>query len=736
MKILISGGTKTRNIIAALEEKYSSSGMDFIATPYIEEIPDIFQRGEYFDRAIIIEQCWTHDNPSTTEQQIRRKINEFALDMASRNLNNTSFVFLTQEESQATIVYEESLPIQADSIIVVKKPTYYVRFFQFLVTAEFSEFPDEIVYKDIPEEEDEPEEEGEDTTEPSYDTGNPNLDFEDEKSPNRLRIDTGSTPDDIPGEEEWDLGVGGDPWDADIGDDFWGEAPTPDQDQGQGDQAEPMEPMEPEWPHTPEWEADSSWEGVDQELEGDLGFEFGGDPELEIGPEFESDQGLGVGQEEVTPDEWTENPSWTDEGGAWEEPIQSIEAEGLPVGEEGPIPSEPYDAWSLGEQRSDDLPDFSGESEQEIDPFSDPEFKSPDEEYIDGQDYVEPVDNIEPALPDDSDYQDTSAEDMPGFDQADYENDSSEIINADSPFKDSDYESDRAKKPKINRKALKNNLVKATFDAFASRGNSILVTGCGGCGTSTIAMNLANTICNMGYNVLLVDMDTKHKTQSYISREHYDSLDPDTSAVISAVNSATGMTAHEAIVRQGYHLLTMGMASDERDPADSFNADRLSRFANLAKTSENFVIYDVPFESASTSLNTLLITCDNLVINVDASNWGVVKTMLSICNIDDDDIRDIIFNKGQLLFNRYRGLHRVLGKKVRNAVDITKAMDKHVIELIGEDPGNYFADMHICGIIQDDPNFEDGWFNNSQYSDTPKGNALFLELLKNIVLHT
>lgn len=125
---------------------------------------------------------------------------------------------------------------------------------------------------------------------------------------------------------------------------------------------------------------------------------------------------------------------------------------------------------------------------------------------------------------------------------------------------------------------------------------------------------------------------------------------------------------------------------------------------------------------------------DNLVLVADASNWGITKLMLNVCNISLDDMQDTIFSRAQLVFNRYRNLTKLLGKKVRTGVDITKVVDMKVQELIGEDPGFHFEDLHIAGIINDDPEIENGWFDSVQYSDTHKGQAIFLELLEHIVL--
>ena len=282
---------------------------------------------------------------------------------------------------------------------------------------------------------------------------------------------------------------------------------------------------------------------------------------------------------------------------------------------------------------------------------------------------------------------------------------------------------------------MNNKQIKATFDAFAARGNSIVVTGCGGCGTSTVAFNLANTICNLGYTVLLVDMDTVNKAQSYMSRDAYEAITVDDASVMSAVNSSHGISAHVAVIRQGFHLLTMGMGSDTKKPDEAFVKDKVIRFVNSAKASHNFIIYDVPFEYAVGHLEGVLFGADNVVLTIDASNWGVSKALLHMCNIGNDDIEENLFNRTQLLFNRCGSLSKVLGRKIRKITDIPKIMDRKLYELAGN-TGYSFERLHICGCIKDSSKFEAGWFDDVQYSDTKDGFEEFVEILRNIVLHT
>ena len=240
----------------------------------------------------------------------------------------------------------------------------------------------------------------------------------------------------------------------------------------------------------------------------------------------------------------------------------------------------------------------------------------------------------------------------------------------------------------------------------------------------------------MGYTVLLVDLDTVNKAQSYISKEHYDAVEVDGASIMAAVNSNSGINAYISIIRQGFHLLTMGMASDSKKPEEAFKKDKLARFINMAKSSHNFVIYDVPFDAATHHLDQVIYTADNIILTIDYSNWGVSKTLLAMCNIGSDDMEETLFSRSQIIFNRYRPIKRILGKRLKKPTDVTDIMDTKLIELIGEDPGYAFSNLHICGSIPYDPNFENGWFAEEQYSDTKKGNDLFVQLLKNIVLHT
>ena len=152
------------------------------------------------------------------------------------------------------------------------------------------------------------------------------------------------------------------------------------------------------------------------------------------------------------------------------------------------------------------------------------------------------------------------------------------------------------------------------------------------------------------------------------------------------------------------------------------------------KTTHHFVVYDMPFDVATDFAEDISYNADNIALIVDSSNWGITKTMLAVGNIASDEMQDNMFHRAQFVFNKYKGLNKVFGRKVRSALDITRAMDRKMLELIGEDVGYYFANMHIAGVVNDDNIVEQSWYANKPYSETPPGQKIFTDLLCNIVL--
>lgn len=278
------------------------------------------------------------------------------------------------------------------------------------------------------------------------------------------------------------------------------------------------------------------------------------------------------------------------------------------------------------------------------------------------------------------------------------------------------------------------NKVRDKLRPFAARGTAIAVTGFGGSGTSTVAYGLANILCQLGYSILLVDFDVNGRTQSYITRSCYDAVDPESANIMAAVNSTTGIDRQLSIVKEGFHLLTMGLGADVRPIEEMIKKEKLNRFFNTVKNKHQFVIYDLPFDYATGYCSEITYNCDNIVMVTDSSTWGLGKMMLDVCNISSEDMQDTMFNRGQVVFNKFRNMKKLFGHPFRSAYEMLSILDRQVVELVG-DVGLHFSTMKVSGIIHDDPSIEDTYFTENNYSDTRKGQNIFLELVQNIVLN-
>lgn len=584
MKVLISGGEKTQNIVDALHRKYENSGVDFIVVQYIDDIEEVFTRGEYIDRMLLIEQSWTHDFSNDNDRVVRQRINKFIEGINTRRVTGVQYIFLAQTEQMAELVSEEIIQIQDDSIILIKEPKYTVGFFASIITAEFNQLPDNIVYK------------------PQI--GLPQENIKQKTEPN--------TSDIVP---------------TSLWQDNFSDAPNEE----------------------------------DRKLLSGL---FDNSDFSSIEPEI------------------TDVTDVTDVIGVTDTPE---------ISEFHDVPVE--------ESTSSNLPEIS-------------EFQDNNNTSTNGYlDLNLMLGNI---------YTDNSI--------------NRGIANTYTKITDGVKNKDKVLPAENKRPVIDNAQLKASLDAIAARGNSMVLTGCGGCGVSTIAYNLANVIYHLGYTVLLVDMDTIGRTQHYISKDNYDSTDAHSNNLVEAFSTTTGIDAHVGIAREGFRILTIGIGSDVISLDRFLKDNRIARFVNMTRSNYNFVIYDIPFKDAVGVAGEITAMADNVVFVIDSSNWGITKSMLQLSNIESDDMEDIIFNKMQIVYNKFRGIKKVMGKRVKSIEDIAKVIDDKIFELSGLNTGYYFQSISVSGVIKYDESFENGWYNTEQYSDSPKGQQEFIKLLYNILL--
>ena len=893
MKVLLSGGKKTNNIVTGIQKSFTTSGDEFVVIEYLDDIMDMFSRGEYFDKALIAEQSITRDGMITDEMQIRQRVNKFANDISAKNSKN-NYIFLSQSKEICGMIYDEILPIAHESAVVFMEPPYKATFFKELIIREASEIPSDWIYEPeitLPENTDLGlvEDDGNSdesmadmglemdlpdmTTDNIFDGDLGGFDFGDDENNVNIDInegtdtgiennmsDNGDSPVDYNDGDMWSENggsidnvnsgenvSGADAFGTGDGFDNFGDSNTgfDNTDNGNWDstnefgdtgnfdesnwfngasaglsddetiETDEMDPISQssELPDYTEQQNNNGFvnandfdsNGFDNNGFDNNGFDNANDFDNQQFDNVNDDYSNNNGIYDNNMDNMGQNMGGMDNMGDMNNMEHNMDdMNGMydnnmdNMGQN--INNDMYDNNDMYNQQqtmNDDMYDtnannngFGGDMygdvpEQNVENnngFGGDMYggesnyqKSMENSMYDGNPsgfggdmYDDNQNNANMAgavgaglaagavgagalmnnMQNQQQKQPTKKRGLRGLlgknrlsqqqqqmqqQQQQYQNMVGQLNSA-QPVDSWQQEQAMVNTANVKKSKVNVNTIKEQLKPFASRGNSIVVTGCGGCGTSVVAYNLANILNQLGYTVLLVDMDTEGRTQSYISKTNYDSMEPDGANLMSAVNSSNGISAQESIVKQGFHLLTMGLGTDTAPVSELLHKEKLSRFVNLAKTSHNFVIYDIPFNSATGFLSEITYMTDNLVLVADASNWGITKMMLNVCNISVDDMQDTIFSRAQLVFNRYRNLTKVLGKKVRTGVDITKVIDMKVQELIGEDPGFHFEDLHIAGIINDDPDIENGWFENLQYSDTAKGQAIFLELVEHIVL--
>lgn len=685
MRVLISGGLKTQNIVTGLEKKFSSGGIEFIIVPYIDEIESIFSRGEYYDRALIIEPSWTQEYTDRDPMSIRNRINDFAIMAKERGLKGLNYVFLSQSEEMADIVNEEILLIKSVSINVVKAPRYSVNFFASLVSTSFEQFPDNIVYNPIIEV-------PEDVEETKVEVPKETYSAEEIDDISRELFDVEESH--APGLNDYSRGV-------DVVRET--ERVVKQEAEVEEDDTDDFQSLFDELENI----AIEDDVAVEEEEEEDP-FRFSGDL-----PEFNGDsfeESLNLEEIDIEEDVSIDNELGNLEG----------------------IEDEPFDTPMEfeTERESGELPSF--EDEQYRTSGELPSFDIPVNDTLDRQEFE---DTSEVNTIDDSLYEDNTPKKQDFSIGVNKEED----YTSSTAFDESYYKEDKQEEleePVTNRLDMKNlDNVKHILDAFANRGNSIVVTGAGGCGTSTVAYNLANTINNLGYTVLLVDMDTENKTQSFISKDNYNCVEIDGANLMQALKTSAGINTYVSIVKPGFRLLTMGLGGDIVPLEKMIQTQKLNRFINAAKSNHQFVIYDIPFKNAVGCVGDVSFMADNLVIVSDCSSWGLTKTLSHIGNIENEDLQDIFFCKGQLLFNRVRqDTTKLLGKKVKSFNKIPYAMDSKLKDLLGAEPPYRFSDMHVCGGLGVINSLEGYWYESKQYSDTEEGFKVFTEILVKTVL--
>lgn len=793
MRVLLCGGSKTNNIIDIIKPRFKQGGVDFVAETNITNIESLFNRGDYFDRAILLEQCWTFNGKSTDELEIRGTLSDFIASVSTKTARDTTFIFVATSEEMAKIVSEETIEIAAQCVVLLQTHTYTAKFFTKTIVTPIDSFPESWLF-DISKMKSNTVEEEESiiySSEHSHDSSDSGkllepvkeLDFditkvvdnskkesEAESEPVKLDVDTIHDFDEA-FEDDFETSQSMTDFDN-LEDTFKEEQDTESNNESTSSSEEYNfnfdNSFNNELLHQEETAEEDNTIDDPSRLQKDSQIQFD-DDFITIDDNFDTDDS----------DECIFDASLN----------ETSENEVEPDSDD-----EPKDLFRLNTTDETQLEDFhfnmediDMNDENDFDDFETSKYTTDfDEDTID--DTTDFEDNFEF----DDNFDDNTSELESNFDL--FEDDNSESVNmgdiADQFSKDI-YENSskipdehsvddeiikpvpesktkkeqkqglfglgKSKEKKTKEKSItkkKETVVKQSgrgqfkddidsrlisiLNAYRSRGCSIVVTGTPSSGKSVITYNLANLLASLNYSVLIVDMDTVNRTQAYLSKDAYGSvhsLDAENASLKQALNAVNhGIGKYVNVVKPRLHLLTMGLAGDIVTGEKLAPKQKLARFASNVRNSYNFIIYDMPFNCATEYAADITFTADNIIITCDASNHGLMSMMLSMCNIDSEDMQEAMFGRSNICFTKYRNFNNVLGGKVNSAKDALTTLDMEVQRLLGIDPEYYFSSINTCGILPYDERYEDCWFKETQISDTEEGRAIFIQLLSNILL--
>ncbi len=144
MKLAIIGGSKNQKIMDGIGESIYTNGDSLMAITSISDVKRILDRGDIFDRALVMQAGICEDN--NDEIEIRRRVNVFSEEIASRNAD-IEVVFLAQDDDIASLIIDETYKISEKSIVISTKPPYRVAMLLSLLQTELQEIPADMIYK-------------------------------------------------------------------------------------------------------------------------------------------------------------------------------------------------------------------------------------------------------------------------------------------------------------------------------------------------------------------------------------------------------------------------------------------------------------------------------------------------------------------------------------------------------------------------------------------------------------
>lgn len=784
MNVLISGGIKSQNIVDALKKKFSS-GIEFTVEQNISNIKNYFARGNYFDRAIIVEQAWTNDWTIQDEAKIRENISQFISTVKDR-LRNFEIIFLVMSNyNMVKIVLEETFNITAYSTVLFKEPPYDVQFFTTLVIEDLNKMPEKYVMTmkkvmdNLPKRD-----EGADIEWSKPDSENeeidnlqgPLLDSAKEAVLNEgiKELDDSNDEDSIENAEINEELFGNSKGDLYNSEDFTDEyADLYDaNDEIDDDSSDVTEELNELYNYDEDNQGGYDFSTFDDFDGEDSNFDNISDESFNT-YEFDSEERSGFNRNgldtfensednlnEILEDAVDIEDSMDLSGDEFDfDNIEGFDFDDVSDIEVDDEVSEPFESTNSIETEDNlsSVPESSNISDIETTYDYSEETTSSDFNNIEdlfnsrsGFDYSDSTESISVKTEDKQKDIDKDANKL--FNDK-YYNEEDKKDGVDETLIDFGYEfrgiqikgksilSKAKPKQKQQVKPKKENDLSdlhIVLQTFLKRGNALTVTGGRCSGKTLVASNIANVVSKLGYTVLLVDMDTKWRGISYITKEIYDTVhsgDTSKPSLRKAVNSTDGeIGRYVDIIRPGFHVLTTGLGCDMESVGEVIQPAKLNRFIHNAKSSYNFIIFDVAFEDLTTRLSDLLFATDDLIMCVDTSNHGLMELLLNLGNVESEEVSAILFGISQVLFNKVEKVEQVFGYKVKTVRQILRVLDNQMAELIGGEAEYQFNDLKVCGVLKYSSQYEKYWFSKYQVSDFADGEQIFIDILKKVLI--
>lgn len=795
MRVVVSGGLKTKSLVNDLSSAFDVGTVEFTHENNLDNLKDLLSRGDYFDRALVMEQSWTYDEEDAdNEILLRNRLNEFS-DFALSRLENCEFVFIATTVERAKMISEETLLLSERLVVILKQPRYSLGTFKIWIKGSLPEllrihgFNYEYQVKKEQSSRESEIDTGFDWGETSGDVIDTAKEVEIFDKPEEIedKPDNLSVSDNLESEldddDEYASRFCGNPledsegqftWDKSEDDTGWGS----DGDDG-WESEEPAGLDEAGSSESSDWGRDDPFSdnslNEDGNIFGEGGTDWGSDGEggtdwgcEETGSSF---GGGDTGWEADTP----ENSSgavdikWGSEGEEAYDPFGDTRLNDGDSFEEGESLFDTDDTQGTHGESEDGLFKFD-ESNEINDESNSEEPLSPD--LFDYVDDVAPNEEI-PVIEEEEDipneHIDLTKEEEDTSDASDLFSDDSvpnaverkeEVVSNLFNSENEQKITEEAKKQKGIFRGIKgigmkrrrdftysmNNAkmdnateLRNLLNTFRGRGSTLVVTGTSESGKSVIAGNLGSLLNKMGYTVLIVDCDTIKRSQVYLNLDAYEAvhnIDTEMSGLKLAVNSLnTEIGRYAAIARQGLNILSAGLAADADDIEHIINLDKFTNFIYAARASYNFIIFDIDFRKLVGPINELVLSSDNIVITTKPNTKSTVELMVNMSNIDDMSVREAMFLRGDIVFSHVNSsLDSIYGYKVNSLETIPNILDQIVVDLIGG-PGDYsFNKMRVAGSIQYSSNFDKFWMNRNYASDTVDGEEIFMRLLSSIML--